>query len=96
MKWDHPLTDASVPCLDFTHSIINYWNPFNKRDASVPDMRELYPTNLRISMVALTKEYSIPFPGYLDKKSYQRVGEDGMYICNHDFNETTEIVCLDF
>ena len=32
----------------------------------------------------------------VDKKSYQRVAEDGMYIHNHDFNETVELVRLDF
>ena len=46
--------------------------------------------------VALSEEYTIPFLGYLDGKSYQRVAEDGMYIRNHDFNETAELVCLDF
>ena len=70
MKWDHPPTDASVPGLDATQSIIDHWNPFNQKDASVADMRELYPTNHQISVVALSKEYFIPFLGYLDKKSY--------------------------
>ena len=96
MKWDHPPAYSSVPGLYFSQSIINHWNPFNKRDSSVIDMRELYPTNLRIPVVALSEEYSIPFPDYLDKKSYQCVAEYGMYIHNHDFNETTELVWSDF
>ena len=96
MKWDHPPMDASASGSDAAQSIINHWNPFNQRDAFVADMHELYPTNLRIPEVALSKEYSIPFPDYLEKKSYQRVVEDGMYIRNHDFNETAELVWLDF
>ena len=54
------------------------------------------PTNLRIPVVALSEEYFIPFPDYMDKKSYQRVAEYGMYIRNYDFNETAELVWLDF
>ena len=92
MKWDHPLVDAFVPGLDVAQSIIDRWNPFNQRDTFVVDMRELYLTNLRIPVAALFEEYFVPFPGYLDKKSYQRVTEDVMYIRNHDFNETAEFV----
>ena len=43
MKWDHPLVDASAPSPDVARSIIDRWNPFNKRDASVADMHEFYP-----------------------------------------------------
>ena len=60
MKWDHPLTDAFVSSLDAARSIIDSWNPFNQRDASVADMSKLYPTNHWIPMVALSEEYSIP------------------------------------
>ena len=88
--------DTSILGLDAAYSIIDRWNPFNQRDTFSIDMHELYPTNLRIQVVALSEEYFIPFPGYVDKKSYQRVAEDGMYIHNHDFNETVELVRLDF
>ena len=59
-------------------------------------MRDLYPTLLRVPVVAHTEECSIPFPGLMDKKSFQWVAEDGMYICNHDFNESVELVWLNF
>ena len=88
MKWDHLLANTSIPGPDSAQSIIDRWNPFNKRDTSVTDIHELYPTNLQIPVVALSKEYFIPFPDYMDKKFYQRVAEDGMYIRNQDFNET--------
>ena len=96
MKWDHLSADMSIPGLDVAQSIIDRWNPFNQRDTSVTNMHELYSTNLRIPMVALVEESSIPFPGYIDKISYQHVAEDGMYIRNHDFNETARLVWLDF
>ena len=96
MKWNHPPTDASIPCLDYVQSIIDLCNPFNQRDNYVTNMHELYHTNLRIPVVALSEVYSIPFPDYLDKNSYQHVAKDGMYIRNHDFNKTIELVWLDF
>ena len=96
MKWDHPLTGVIAPSPDVAQSIINRWNPFNQRDASVIDMRELYPTSLQILVVALSEEYSIPFPGYVDKKSNQSVAEDGMHIRNHGFIETAELVWSGF
>ena len=93
---DHLSSDTSVPSPYAAQPIIDCWNPFNQRDAFVTNMHELYPTNLRIPVVALCEEYFIPFPVYMDKKSHQRVTENGMYIRNHDFNETTELVRLDF
>ena len=69
---------------------------FKKRDSSAAHMRDLYPNNLQMPMVARFEEYSTPFPSYMDKKSYQPVAEDGMYIHNHDFDETVELVWLNF
>ena len=59
-------------------------------------MSDLYPPILRVLMVARAEEYSIPFPDYLDRKSFQRVVEDGMLIRNHNFNELAELVCFGF
>ena len=73
-------------------SIVDLWNPFNKRDSSTAHMRDLYPNLLQIPVAARVEEYSIPFPSYMDKKSYQRVAEDWMFIRNHDFDETVELV----
>ena len=71
--------------------IIDRWSPFHKGDSLITNICDIYPT-LRIPMVARTKEYYIPFLGYLDRKSYQRMDEDWIYIRNHDFNETAELV----
>ena len=53
------------------------------------------PDLLLIPMVAHAEEYLIPFPSYMDKKSYIRVVEDEMFIRNHDFDKTAELVWLD-
>ena len=82
--------------LDAARLIIDCWNPFNKRDSSIAHMRKLYLNNLRMPVVARVEEYSIPFPSYMDEKSYQRVVEDGMYIRNHDFDKTVELVWINF
>ena len=96
MKWDQPSADTFVPSPDVAESIIDHWNPLNQRDTYVTNMRDLYPTNLCISVVALSEEYSISFPDYLDKKPYQLVVEDRMYLHNHDFNEMFEMVWFVF
>ena len=76
--------------------IIDCWSPFNKRVSSIAYMCNLYPTLLRVPVVARAEDYSIPFLDYLDRKSFQRVAEDGMLIRHHDFNESAELVCFDF
>ena len=88
-----PSLAVPIPSPDIAQSIIDHWSLFNQRDTSIANMHDLYPINHGIPMVALAEEYSIPFPSYLDKKSYMRVAEDGMHMRNHDFNETAELVC---
>ena len=95
MKWEKPSTGAPVLGPDTAQSIIDSWSPFNQRDASITNMRDLYPTSHRIPMVALSEEYSVPFPNYLDNNFYQHVVKDGMHMRNHDFNEKIELVCSD-
>ena len=75
--------------LEVAREIIDRWSPFNKRESLVTHMCDLYPTVLRVPMAARVEEYStpFPFPGYLDRKSFQRMAEDGMLIHNHNFNE---------
>ena len=94
MEWARPIKDASAPDQETAQTLINYWRPFDQRDLSVVHMHDLYPHNFRVLTVAHGEEYSIPFPINLDKRSYQRVAEDGMYMRNHDFGETVELVWL--
>ena len=96
MEWGHPSTDTSTPSPDVAWAIIDRWNSFDKRDYSAAHMLELYPNHLRIPVEARGEEYSIPFSSYMDKKSYQRLAKDGMFIPNHDFDKTTELVWLEF
>ena len=96
MEWDRPSVDTPAPNPDEARSIIDRWNPFNKRDFSTAHMHDLYPNLLLIPVAARAEEYSIPFLGYMDKKSYKHVAEEGMFIHNHNFDETIELVWLDF
>ena len=68
--------DPQAPGPNEARSIIDYWNPFNKRDSFATHMCELYPNLLRIPMATHAEKYSIPFLSYMDKKSYQRVTKD--------------------
>ena len=92
MEWGCPLLDTPTPGPDEAQSIINCWNPFDKMDYSTAHMRKLYPNLLRILVAARAEEYSIPFLNYMDKKSYYCVVKDGMFIRNHDFDESAELV----
>ena len=94
MEWARPTEDAPALDQETVRALINYWRPFDQRDPSVTHMCDLYPHGFRVAAVAHGKEYSISFPVNLDKRSYQRLAEDGMYMHNHDFYETTELVWL--
>ena len=96
MEWDRPSVDTPALGPEAAQSIIDHWAPFNQRDSFVVHMRDLYPTLLQVSVVARVEEYSILFPGFMDINSFQHVAEDGMCIHNHDFNETVELVRLNF
>ena len=85
-----------APYSEAAREIIDRWSPFTKKVSSVTCIQDLYPTILRVPVVAHAKEYSVPFPDYLDRKFFQRVAEDEMLIRNHDFNESIELVCFDF
>ena len=76
--------------------IIHYWSPFNQAESPVAHMCDLYPNYFQVSMVARVEQYTIRFPVYMDKKAFQSVAEDGMFIYNHDFHRLGELVCADF
>ena len=94
MEWAKPRKDALTPNQVTVRALINYWRPFNQRDPFISHMRDLYPHNFRLPVVAYREEYSIPFPVILDKRSYQHMAEDGIYMHNHDFDKTNELVWL--
>ena len=95
-EWDRPPADAVTPSLEAAQELIDRWSPFKKRESLVAHMRDLYPILLQVPVVAHAKEYFVPFPDYLDRKTFLRVAEDGMFICKHDFNKSTKLVCFDF
>ena len=94
MEWARLTEDAPALDQETAWECIIYWRPFNKRVPSVAYMHDLYPNSFRLPTVARGEEYSIPFLVSLDKRSYQGLAEDGMYMRNHDFDETAELVWL--
>ena len=46
-------------------------------------------------MTAHLEKYSIMLPVYIDKENLQLVADDGMLICNHNFNWSVELVSAD-
>ena len=86
-EWVQLSVDTMAPGLEGAREIINHWSPFKKRESSVTHMRDLYPTLLRVPVATRVEEYSISFPGYMDKETFQRVAKDGMLIRNHEFHQ---------
>ena len=42
--------------------------------------------------MAHLEQYSIPLPIYVDKENIQPVAEDGMFVCNHNFQWSAELL----
>ena len=96
MEWSRLSTNLLTHDQKVAQLLVRKCNTFDKRDSLVTHMRDLYSLSLRILVVARSEEYSILFPNHLDKGSYRSVAEDGIYVCNHDFYETIELVWPDF
>ena len=77
-------TLASGP--EGAREIIDRWSPFIERESSVMHKHDLHSTFLQVPVEARVEQCSIPFPDYMDRETCQRVAEDGMLICNHDFH----------
>ena len=90
-EWDLPSANTMAPGLEVAQEIIDHWSPFNKWESSIANMRNLYPTLLRVLVAARVKECSIPFPGYLDRKFFLHVADKEMHFCNHNFNQSAEL-----
>ena len=94
----HPKEGAStsaespIPTLGDLDLIIEKRAPFDKGEVSIENMRDLYPAQRRVTAVARQEQYIIPCPSYLDAEDIQQVAEDGMYIRNHNFVQTAELV----
>ena len=59
-------------------------------------MRDLYPTLLQVAVVVRVKQYSILFPGYLYRETFQHVAKYGMLVRNHNFHQSSKLVSFDF
>ena len=82
--------------LKFMLKIVHRWSPLNQEESPVTHMLDLYPNYFRISMVAYSKQYTIPLPIYMDKEGFQAMADDGMLIRNHNFHWSAELVSAVF
>ena len=84
--------ELPIPTLGDLDLIIEKRAPFDKGEVSIKNMRDLYPAQRRVTAVARQEQYVIPCPSYLGAEDIQQVAEDGMYIRNHNFVQTAELV----
>ena len=71
------------------------WNPLNQVESSVTRMHDLYPNYFRMFVTVRLEQYPIPLPVYVDKEDIQPVAEDGMFIHNHNFQRSAELVSVE-
>ena len=84
-EWVSPSATTMAPGPEGALEIIDRWIPFNKRESSIMHMHDLYPPHLQVSMAACVVQYSISFPGYVDRETFERIAENEILILNHDF-----------
>ena len=84
--------ESPIPTLGDLDLIIEKRAPFDKGEVSIKNMRDLYSAQRRVTAVARQEQYVIPCPSYLGAEDIQQVAEDGMYIRNHNFVQTAELV----
>ena len=92
------MEEVSVPRLEGAQEIIHRRRSFNWGESPDAHMHQLYPTLLRMPVTVRAKgkgeEYAISVPAYACKDKLTQVVDDRMLICNHNFVQSVELVCL--
>ena len=92
------MEEVSAPGPEGAQEIINRWKPFNQGESLAAHMHQLYPALLRMHVVVRAEgkgeEYVVSVPAYACKDKLKQVVEDGMLICNRNFVQSAELVCL--
>ena len=93
-----PMEEMSVPGPEGAQDIIYRWRPFNRGESSAAHMHQLYSALLRMLVAVWAegrgKEYAISISAYACKDELKHVVEEGMLIRNHNFVQSSELVCL--
>ena len=92
------MEEVSVSGPEGSQEIINGWRPFNWGESSAAHMHQLYLALLRKHVAVRTEgrgeEYVVSVSAYACKDELKQVVEDGMLICNRNFVQSAELVCL--
>ena len=59
-------------------------------------MHNLYPNYFRMPVMARSEQYSVPLPVYVDKEDIQPMAKDEMFIRNHNFQWSVDLVSAEF
>ena len=87
-----PSLDMKASNLEDVLKITHRWNPLNQEESPVTRMHDLYPNYFRMPMTACLEQYSIPLLVYVDKEDIQPMDEYGMFIRNHNFQQSAKLV----
>ena len=81
-----PLTNTAASDLENVLKIVRRWSPLNQEKPPVMRMHDLYSNYFQMPVTAHSEQYYILLLVYFDKEDFQCVVDDGMLICNHNFN----------
>ena len=93
------MEEVIVPGLEGAQEIVDRWRPFNRGESSADHLHHLYPMMLRMPVIVRARgqseEYNISVPCGTIKEDLQQMIEDGMQVCNRNFDQSTELVSLE-
>ena len=79
--------------LEGAREIIHRWRSFNQAEPSVAHLQTSILITSWVLAAAHVEKYSISFPVYMNKEAFQSVVQDRMFIHNHDFHRSDQLVC---
>ena len=87
-----PMEEVTVPEPEGAQEIVDRWRPFNRDESSADHLYNLYLTMLRIPITVRDEgqgeEYNISVPACTIKEDLQQMIEDGMQVCNCNFDQS--------
>ena len=92
----HTSTIRDVLDLEDVLKVIHHWNPFNQEESPFMHMQDLYSAYYWVPVAARSEHYIIMFPAHMDKDAFQGMVDNGMFIRNHNFHRSIELVSTDY
>ena len=84
------------PGADEVKRIMRHWESFHRGESAADRLNNLYPHMLQMPVAArgmgLGEDYTVSVPVGTRKEDIQRIIDDGIQVCNHNYVQSTELV----